>query len=548
MAARRWWNRYWHAPGGRYSAAVLRVAIATSVLMSLWRLWHLDRLAADAAIYRAVGIWRLLGASPPPEALVSALWVAAWAGTFAMLVGLRTRTATAVSALASIALAALSFSGRAHWSHQYNVTLLAQLAFLGARGGDALSVDAALRRLRRLPALDLPGAYQWSVRLVLLAVSLMFVGAALHKLGASSMRLDWALSDNLRHQLLVRYDLTGIERPPIVEWLLAESWRYRGAALANLATQLAPALAVALVHRPLVRAAAGAAFVLEVLGLGVVMLLWNWPWLPLAAVYIDWDALRAWIRRRAGAADPAGGGAEAAAAAPPGRARRAFVIAFVAITLATSITGVDAWVNAYPFSSFPMFSSVRARLPLDRHQPYSVAGDRYEAIADRPIAPAIQRWLDYQNRGLHVVADPAKVKARLASTLARAQARYPDAGIRGLRHFVAFFVAPAHPGPARFTRHEIALTGELAPDGTFRSALGAITAAGVALAPIGIDPTGARLVAYYDDDPAPHPLAAEPIAGGLRVAPGALARRPIHVVIEVGGARWLVAARARRDD
>jgi len=527
------WHRYWFAEGGRYTVAMLRVAIAASVLLSLWRLWQVRPLTAPEEVYRPVGVWMVLGRERPPELLVDALWVLGWAGAGAMLVGLGTRIATAASFAGGVSLAALSFSGNLSWSHQYNVVFLAQLAFLGARGGDALSLDALIRRLRGRPPLDVPRGYQWSVRLVLLAVSLMFIGAALHKIGSGQFTMRWALSDNLRHQLLVRYDMTGIERPPIVDWLLAESWRYRTAALLNIVSQLAPLLAIAFLDRPLLRAFAGVFFVLEILGLGFVMELWNLPWLPLAAVYIDWDRLFALVRRRP-APTPASGGR------PPLPARL-FVIAFVLYEATTSlIPGIDQRLNTYPFSSFPMFASIRAARPYDEHMPYAIAGDHYEAIADRPIDPIIQRWFDYSNRNLHTVRDPARLRTRLAAILARAQARYPDAGIRGLRHHVAFFIAPSYPAPARFDRYPIAITGELLPDGTFRSLLGAMTPSSVELRPQNLDATAARLVYFVGDRP--EPLALVGARAGNTVT-ATVDANPIYVAAELDGRRWLVAWR-----
>ncbi len=527
------WHRYWFADGGRYTVAVLRVAIAASVLLSLWRLWGHRPLAAPEQVYRPVGVWMVLGDAPPPELLVDVLWALAWVGTAAMLVGLLSRTATAVSVAAGVALAALSFSGRLTWSHQYNVVFVAQLALLGARSGDALSLDALIRRWRGRAPRDVPRGYQWSVRLVVLAVSLMFVGAAIHKIGSGQFTLRWALSDNLRHQLLVHYDINGIERPPLVDWLLAEPWRYRTAALLNLVSQTAPLLAIVYVSRPAVRAIGGMFFVLEVLGLGFVVSLWNLHWIPLAAVYVDWDRLIAWAgRARMPAPTPE--------ALPPRRVR-IFVIAFVVYEVVTSLVPtIDQRLNTYPFSSFPMFSSIRAARPYDEHLPYAVAGDHYEAISDRPILPNVQRWLDYANRRLHLVRDPAEVRARLEAVLARARARYPDAGIRGLRHHVALFIARPHPAPARFERHPIAITGELLPDGTFRSMLGKLTRTRLELRPQNLDAAAARLVYFADDRPEPRPL------GGIRSGDTVtvdLAADPVYVAAELDGRRWLVAWR-----
>ena len=151
-----------------------------------------------------------------------------------MLLGLCTRAATAVSFVASLALASLSFAASTRWSHQYNVVFLAQAAFLGARGGDVLSIDALIRMRRGLPLIDRARAYQWSVRLVQLAVAVMFACAAFHKLLHGHFTLRWALSDNLRHQLLVRFDLAGLPRPPLVDWIIDDPWRYRTAAVLNL--------------------------------------------------------------------------------------------------------------------------------------------------------------------------------------------------------------------------------------------------------------------------------------------------------------------------
>src|SRR6185295_11037035 len=150
--------------------------------------------------------WMVFGHLVPPAWLVICLWLLAIGGSALMFVGLFSRTSTVVSFVASLALTSASFSSNATWSHQYNVVFLAQLAFLGARGGDTLSIDALIRRLRGLPPIDVPRGYQWSSRLVQLAVALMFAGAAFHKILHGHFTLRWALSDNLRHQLLVNYD------------------------------------------------------------------------------------------------------------------------------------------------------------------------------------------------------------------------------------------------------------------------------------------------------------------------------------------------------
>jgi hypothetical protein len=512
--------------------AIVRIAVAAAVLLSLAHLAakvSTSEIVEARALYRPVGIWMLLGHTPPPDWLVDALWVLAIGATLAMLVGAATSGATAISFFSAVALAALSFAQSKTWSHQYNVVFLAQIAFLGARGGDALSIDALVRKLRGRPQVDLARAYQWSLRLVQLAVALMFAGAAFHKLMHGHFTLRWALSDNLRNHLLVRYDLAGLPRPPLVDWIIDDAWRYRAAAVLNLISQALPLAACFLVRRPVLRAVCGLFFVIETIALGEVVALWNLHWLPLVAVFIDWDALIARLWRR-----PA-----TVPVAPPGwqprRAARWFVIAFVAYDALTAfVPALDQWLNTYPFSSFPMFATIRAREPFSDHLPYSVAADHFEVLSDQPIDAAMQRWFDHAHRGMETVRDPAQLRARLTALVDQARERYPDTGIHGVRLYLTIFEAPAYPAPAHFEPYPIAIVGELR-DGELRTALGRLDGERAVPAPSGLDLAGARFVYYRDDEPQPIAMTSDRVGEG----------DPIYaVVITADGLPWLVASHA----
>ena len=523
------WSRYWFADGGRYAAAVVRMAIAAAVLLSLVHLEHhadLGHIVAAPRLYRPVGIWMLLGHAVPPAWLVDALWGLAWGATVLMLAGAWTRASTAVSFVAAVALCALSFAESKTWSHQYNVVLLAQLAFLGARGGDVWSVDALVRRLRGRPEVDVVRGYQWSLRLVQLAVALMFAGAAFHKLLHGHFTLRWALSDNLRHQLLLHYDLTGIHRPALVTWLIDDVWHYRTAAVLNLISQATPLAAVFLVRRPVLRALCGMFFVVETIALGAVVSLWNLHWLPLVAVFVDWDAL---LRRPRPAAAPAPPSWQ------PPRGARWFVIAFVVYDALTAfVPALDQWLNTYPFSGFPMFATIRVRAPYDQHLPWSVASDHVEVLAEKPIDEGMQRWFDHAVRGLEIERDPARVRAHLEDLVAQGRARYADRGIHGVRLWLTIFETPAYPAPAHFEPHPIAIVGAV-DGGVFRSALGRLDGDRAVPVAAGVDLAGAHFVYYRDDEPTAIAMT------GDRVGPG----DPIYaVVVAADGTPWLVARRA----
>lgn len=422
------------AVGGRASAAIVRIALAMAVLLSLYRL--ATSWPAPSTSYHPVGIWMLYGHVAPPDALVTALWVVAWLSSVAMLAGALTRASTALSFVTFVALASLSYAGTPTWSHSFNPVLLAQLAFLGARGGDMFSVDA-LRRGRVV------AAYRWSLWLVQFAVALVFASALFMKLKGGGYSLAWVTSDNLRNQLLLRYDAVGLTRPGLVDWLIERPWAYHAAAALSMLAQAVPIVAC-FVRRPVVRAVCGLCFVAETIAIGVVMQLWNLEWLPLAAVFIDWDAL---LR----------------APLLPQRthvAMKTFAVVFVAYDVITSFR-FDQRFNTYPFTAFPMFAQLRATPPYDVHRPYAIVAGRFEVIADRPVP---HDWLDYRYRA---VVRRRDVSQGLADVLADVRRTYPAAQVERVRLWLVVLDAPAYPAPARLEERRIGVLAELDASGHF---------------------------------------------------------------------------------
>jgi hypothetical protein len=447
MMTARWtgawnhWRSYWLAPGGACSVAALRIAIALALLWTLWRFYPITGEPPSASYYR-IGIWQLYPGRPGP-ALLSALEAIAWLSTVALLVGAGARIAHAISLVSVLALATYRVSDTPTWSHADVPPLLASIAFLGAHGGAALSLDAWWRRRRGRP--PPAAAHHASVRLVQIAVVAVFFIAGYLKI-VSGRGLVWALSDNLRNQLLVRYDALDAARPPVADWLLAAPWRYELCALVSLVIQIGQIAAVFLMRRPRLRALLGAAYCAEVLGLGVVMSFWNLPWLPLAAAFIDWDALAARWRR-----------SPAAPTAPVRtRSRVAFATAYVAF-FALQAFWFNQQLRAFPFSSFPLFTEVRARSPFDRHQTYELAGGHIEPLAAHPT-PELTRWLAGQItfRRMWRDRDPAQLDRDLRTIVADTRAAFPDAGVTGVRLWLSVFLAAPYPTPARLDRIDIA--------------------------------------------------------------------------------------------
>jgi len=276
------------------------------------------------------------------------------------------------------------------------------------------------------------------------AVALVFASAVYMKLKGGGYSLAWITSDNLRNQLLLRYDAAGLSRPAIVDWLIDRPWAYHSAAALSMIAQTAPIIAC-FTRRPIVRAIGALCFVSETLSIGAVMQLWNLEWLPLAAVFVDWEALL-----RVPALPP-----------QPTRApMKLFAIVFVAYDVASAFF-FDQRLNTYPFTAFPMFAQVRANRPYNVHQPYAIVAGRFEVIADRPIP---HDWIDYDYRSLISRRD---LRAGLTDVLADVRHVYPAARIERLRLWFVILDAPAYPAPAHLEERRIAVLAELDANGRF---------------------------------------------------------------------------------
>ena len=433
---------------------MVRIALAVSLL------WMLDRYSTPpppSVYYYKHGPWLLFPGTPSP-ALRHALTIVAWGSTLALLVGLWSRISHAVSLVTCTAIAAYGVSDLATWSHTDVPPLLASIAFVGASGGGALSIDRWWARWRgREPA----ASTQTGIRLVQLAVAGVFASAALAKIRAGDWSLDWALSDSLRHHLLARFDWVGIPRTPTASWLLVSSTRYEGAALLNLVSQLTPIATLFLFRFPKLRALAGACFVAEVLGLGYVMDLWNLHWLPLAAVFVDWDALASRLPGlRAGPRD-----------APTARAERHLGRTWWATSFAACFLLNALWLNqrlnAFPFSGFPMFAQVRAKQPYATHQTYEMPGGHIEVLGVRATTAEEQSWIDSNGRfrWFWRLRDRGAVERAMTGLLAELRENFPALEITRVRLSYARYQAPAYPAPARLDRTDLAIIAEVSDAG-----------------------------------------------------------------------------------
>lgn len=537
------WRAYWFGDGGRTSVAVLRIAVAISVWLTITKMqgsWPANAPGAPSppTVYRPVGIWMLLGAHVPPSGVIAFLWPFAKASTIFMLAGAASRLSTALSFAATLALASLYYSGFPAWSHGFNVVLLAQLALLGARSGDTLSVDSLIRRFRGQTPANEPGGYLWSVRLVQLAVAVMFLSGMFHKVMQGGFTLDWAFSDNLRNQILVRFDLASQPRTAIADWIIDDPWKYRTAASLNLISQTLPIGACIFTNRPWLRAGFGAFFVIETVALALVMDLWNLHWLPLAAVFVDWERLLGRLSPRMASPAPT-----SATAPPTSLPKQIFVTCFVAYDLVTAfVPHVDQKLNTYPFSSFPMFAVIRARQPYSTHQLYTFSAGEFEILSATPPTDAATRWINYSYRKTFSARSCAELHTRMTSMLADARFWVPS--ITGLRYHFTILEAPAYPARAALVSHRIGTIAELGEHDAFACKLGKarLDAGHAEVTPAPDAGPLATLAVYRRDNLEPAQSLPGPGPWTIEVA------RNEHIAlvgIDAAGTRWLVATLPR---
>lgn len=511
------WQRFWFAPGGRYAAAVVRMGLAVAVMMTVRKLgiadYQLDLAKRPLGLYDPDGLLMVLGSEPPPGSVLNILRLVAYTSSVMMLVGLASRTSTLVSCVSALALASYKMSFVSGWSHQLNVVFIAQIAFLLCRSGDVLSIDAwlAKRRGRSTEAPQL--GYQWHIRLSTLAVALMFFGAFIHKMAMAKFTLRWALSDNLRNHLLLRFDKLGVDRTFMADWLIQEPWRYETAAMLNLISQFAPILAFFYFRRPLIRAAVAIFFLAETLALGVVMDLWNLNWLPLLVVFIDWDALfgkLGWV------SDPLAPEPESLDPRSPARSARigrGFLIGYLIVLVTTSfVPKLDVALKTFPFTRFPMFSIIRAKQPYGTPQTFEFYGNRIEAV-DATLAAKDRAWLDqaYGLRWLQRrIRKPSKLKSKLAYVEKLFRKRFKARGFTASRVHLALFQAAAPPDSSMVV-HRVGIIADKPRDKAFRSLRGRIAddRRSITIDPVGFDSLEVKgLALIVDDNPEAEMIAA----------------------------------------
>lgn len=175
--------------------------------------------------------------------------------------------------------------------HGYVLTIFTLAAFAFSHSGDALSLDAILRRWRRqqpdspiLPALS--GEYTWPIRLTQIMFCLLFMAAGWSKLRVSG--LDWIFSDNLQNILLLHFYCGHSPPTEWGRWVAQFPFVCQGlAAMAVFLELFAP---LALLSRKLRFFFIASLFSMQI-GIWLLMGVFSVPWLLTYIIWVPWHSL-----------------------------------------------------------------------------------------------------------------------------------------------------------------------------------------------------------------------------------------------------------------
>jgi len=417
---------YWFGRAGVLSTEVCRMALALvyivmNVRNDLGSAAHIRRVY-PVANYEPDGILMVFGPTIPSDGIIDGMILLSKIFPWLLLFGFFSRTSSWATFLTHLFLRTLIESFSTNWSHGFNVVFLAHLGFLFAPVGQLGSVDALIRR-RRQGAQPTYRNGWWSVLLGQWNVALMFFSAFYWKaLYNDKPPFSWAHWENMRNHLFTRYEWTGDPLPGYLEPVVASPFLCGLLGAANLVFQFLPFLSLFFVHRPVLRLLFGTAFIVEEIGLSVVMGLADLHWLPLIAFFVDWDHFFGIADRRATRPDTH----------PRSKIGYAMGLISLYLLFALNVLGVTIGHNvfdlrAYPFSKFNMYSE-RLRDPSGRT--FGMEGTSFSVAATTLTSDQRSRLEQLLKRRFY--STHSMGEKELLGTLDQARTMVNDTGWTGL--------------------------------------------------------------------------------------------------------------------
>jgi predicted DCC family thiol-disulfide oxidoreductase YuxK len=188
--ARAAWHDFWFSPSPAEALGLARACFFGTLFLVYAREDFTGWGSVDPVFWHPVWLFRVFGLAPASPAALSVMQVLFRGSLVLAAVGLFTRPATIVACLLGVYLFGLPHN----FGHTYHFDALLVFVLLilaCSRAGDGFSLDA---RRRGHPAEPGP-EYTWPVRLVWVAMALVFFAAGLAKLRHGGV--PWFASDNL---------------------------------------------------------------------------------------------------------------------------------------------------------------------------------------------------------------------------------------------------------------------------------------------------------------------------------------------------------------
>ena len=239
------WNTFWFTPAAPWPLGFCRAGFFASFYTLFLARTDLRWYALfPPEFYQPRSFFAWLSLSVPSWEVMGWLVTAFEISVILAALGLMTRLATLTAFVLGLYVLGLQFNyGYLHWAHAIVPIVTGILAL--APCGDALSLDALIRRNITGKTANTGGQYRWPVQVVRLVFVTVFLAAGLAKLRQAG--LEWLLSDTLRNyflenQYVFRSEGAAAWSHLLADWLIARPGMCRVLAVVVLAVELsAPA-------------------------------------------------------------------------------------------------------------------------------------------------------------------------------------------------------------------------------------------------------------------------------------------------------------------
>jgi hypothetical protein len=171
-----------------------------------------------------------------------------------------------------------------------------------------------------------------------------------------------------------------------------------------------------------------------------IVTLWHWHWFLWLGLFVDWRRLLGWSQS---AAPPdAGGAIRDRAAFHPQLIHAGILVVLLSFNAYVMFCHHDQHPWTFPFTSYPMFSMIRAERPYDQQLPYYIPVSTYEFDADEPLSEASLKTHWAYNWGMTWIPDTRAACKQMVSVLETAN----SCTIREMKAYRALKRIPRYPG------------------------------------------------------------------------------------------------------